>query len=344
MIIDLEKFVREERPRWEELEDLLRQLEVASRESVFELETITRVQYLFERASADLAKLETYAAEPETVRYLQHLVARAYGELHSDAHRGTRLRPVSWFFGTFPRTVRRHARFLTFSIVLTLLGSLFGAGAVLFDVEAKEVILPEQFSPLLGDPSERVAAEEAHSGRGLGSGHAAFAGMLMTNNIRVSIFAMALGLTFGLGTGVLIFYNGVILGLVVADYVAAGESVFLVGWLLPHGSIEIPSILIAGQAGFLLGHVLIGRGTRDSLAERMRAVRGDIATLIGGVAVMLVWAGLIESFVSQFHNEPWLPYWAKILFGLVELVALGAFLCLCGRRPETASGGVADGA
>jgi uncharacterized membrane protein SpoIIM required for sporulation len=36
--------------------------------------------------------------------------------------------------------------------------------------------------------------------------------MLMQNNISVSIRTMALGLTWGLGTALMLFYNGVILG------------------------------------------------------------------------------------------------------------------------------------
>ena len=36
--------------------------------------------------------------------------------------------------------------------------------------------------------------------------------------------------------------NGVILGAVMVDYIHAGETLFLTGWLLPHGAIEIPAI------------------------------------------------------------------------------------------------------
>ena len=48
-------------------------------------------------------------------------------------------------------------------------------------------------------------------------------------------------------------------------------------------------------------------------------------TLIGGVAVMLVWAGIVEAFLSQYH-QPAVPYALKIAFGLVELAALIWFL------------------
>jgi uncharacterized membrane protein SpoIIM required for sporulation len=102
---------------------------------------------------------------------------------------------------------------------------------------------------------------------------------------------------------------------------------------LPHGSFEIPAILIAGQAGLLLGRALIGRGTRKHLAERLRGISSDLVTLIGGVGVLLIWAGLVESFFSQYH-EPVVPYAAKIAFGLVELIVLCLFLWKSGSKTK----------
>jgi uncharacterized membrane protein SpoIIM required for sporulation len=207
------------------------------------------------------------------------------------------------------------------------LGGIFLA----VDEEAKEIVMP--FSHLLDDPSERVRQEEARGGEHLRGQMGSFSTMLMTHNTRVSILTMAMGLTWGVGTLVLLFYNGVILGAVAFDYVMAGESVFLVAWLLPHGSVEIPAILIAGQAGLLLGITLIGRGERAPLRMRLRAITGDLATLIGGVAVLLVWAGVVEAFFSQYHY-PVLPSWVKIIFGAAQLFLLFLFLAMAGRSGE----------
>ena len=157
----------------------------------------------------------------------------------------------------------------------------------------------------------------------------------MQNNISVSIKAMALGMTWGIGTIILLFYNGVLLGLVGADFIQAGQTPFLLGWILPHGSVELPAIIIGGQAGFVLAGALLGRGDGARLAARLRAVAPDVATLIGGVAVMLVWAGLVESYFSQNH-QPRIPYAFKIAFGSIELATLIAYLssALWRRKPR----------
>jgi uncharacterized membrane protein SpoIIM required for sporulation len=154
----------------------------------------------------------------------------------------------------------------------------------------------------------------------------------MTNNTQVSILALALGVTWGIGTLILLFYNGVILGAVIFDYARAGQQVFLMGWLLPHGVVEIPAILIAGQAGLLLGQALIGWNSKESVSQRLRSIAGSLVTLISGAALLLIWAGLAEAFLSQYH-EPVLPYQFKIAFGLIELLALLWFLIFAGRDP-----------
>jgi uncharacterized membrane protein SpoIIM required for sporulation len=100
---------------------------------------------------------------------------------------------------------------------------------------------------------------------------------------------------------------------------------------LPHGVIEIPAILIGGQAGLMLAGALIGWGQRFSITERLRAIARDVVTLIFGVALMLVWAGIVEAFLSQYH-EPVMPYWVKIGFGTVELILLIIFLGRAGTN------------
>jgi uncharacterized membrane protein SpoIIM required for sporulation len=159
----------------------------------------------------------------------------------------------------------------------------------------------------------------------------------MTHNTRVSLFTFAMGFTWGIGTVVLLFYNGIILGATALDFVHAGQSTFLLGWLLPHGAVEIPAIVLAGQAGFILAGALIGWGRRVSLKKRLRTVAPALVTLLCGLAMMLVWAGIVEAFFSQYH-EPVIPYDAKIIFGTLELAALILFFGWSGKSKEKPDG------
>ncbi len=332
MILDLPEYIAARRVLWQEYEALLDKLENEPIRSL-DLEQIKRLRYLQEALASDLVKIRTYVADPATAAYLEALVARGFGITHEN-RTGLcfRFNLVS-LMGNFAAVVRRHAALLFISTAAMAVGALFGMGIIFLDYEAKEVIMP--FSHLMLDPSERVALEENNETIDVGGVHAAFSAQLMTHNIRVSVLVLALGLIYGIFSVILLFYNGVIIGAVVMDYIVAGESIFLIGWLLPHGSIEIPAILFAGQAALLLARTVIIREGRLSLGTRLKQQSKDIVTLIAGIAVLLVWAAIVESFLSQYH-EPVIPYSVKIAFGIIQLSGLCLFLIYAGRpRPDT---------
>ena len=328
MIIDLQKFIKEERVYWSELESVLDRLEKRP-ELKLSLSRVERFHYLYQRTSGDLAKIKTFASEPNTLAFLESLVARAFGEIHETREKPHRLAPLHWFFSTFPQTFRRHVRAFWICLVAMLVGSVFGGFVLLADPASKDLLLP--FAHLHGDPSERVAQEENAKQDRLSGAKSSFSSHLMTHNTKVAIFTLALGLTWGIGTLIMLFYNGVILGAVAVDYVMAGESTFLLGWLLPHGAIEIPAIILAGQAGLVLAGALIGWGKPVTLKMRLRKISADLVTLILGIGLMLIWAGIVEAFFSQYH-EPVLPYGVKIGFGVIELILLVLFLARSGRK------------
>ena len=89
MILDLARFTAVERPYWEELESVLGKFE-SDPELRMSLDQVQRLHYLYERCSADLARLDTFSTEPRLRQYLEALVSRAYSRIHE-----TRT-PLAW--------------------------------------------------------------------------------------------------------------------------------------------------------------------------------------------------------------------------------------------------------
>jgi hypothetical protein len=56
-----------------------------------------------------------------------------------------------------------------------------------------------------------------------------------------------------------------------------------------------------------------------------------LVSLIAGVALLLIWAGIIEAFLSQYH-QPTIAYSSKIIFGLIELFLFTFYLAFAGRN------------
>lgn len=336
MILDLDRFQAHARPRWSKLESLLvtlegrpdRRLNVAEAEDLQELYTQTAV---------DLNRVTHGALAPDLRQYLERLVARAYAELYfAPPTRSELWQPRRWLriFTAFPEAFRRQSRYFALALLITVLGCLLGGLAVRYDPASVDVLLPADY---LRNPGERVHEEEKGQNRHPQSAQieAAFSAQLIRHNVEVALLAAALGVTFGIGTALLLFENGALLGAVAVRYTQQGFGLFMTAWLLPHGVFEIPSILIAGQAGFYLARLLLRRQEDRNVRQSMR----EWLVLVAGLAMMLVWAGIMEAFFSQ-HHAPALPYWFKVAVGAAELALLTIYLLFIGKR-DTAHAAVA---
>ena len=332
MILDLERFQTQARPRWSSLESLLAVLEGRPDHRLNSVEA-EQLQELYTQAAADLNRVAHGASAPELRQYLDRLVARAYAELHYVPRTRFEIwQPRRWLgiFTVFPETFRRQSRYFALAVVITMLGCALGGLAVRYDPAAVDVLLPADY---LRNPEQRVHEEEQGKRQDLHSAQveAAFSAQLIRHNIEVAMLAAALGVTFGIGTALLLFENGVLLGAVAVRYTQQGFGLFMTAWLLPHGVFEIPSILIAGQAGFYLARLLLRRREDRDVRQSMR----EWLVLIAGMSMMLVWAGVMEAFFSQYH-APVLPYPFKVAVAGAELALLTIYLLLIGRRKDTA--------
>ncbi len=323
---DVNRFLSERRSEWDELEDLLAGVEREGLSSLG-IDGARRFGKLYRSVSSDLIRARTELVDASVTDYLNDLVARSYAQIHAGTgRRGKRL--FAFFIEEFPRLFRLEWKAIALSAALFFAGGGVGAIAVAIDADALGVVIPEQHQAWT--PEERIERDTA---RGEHDSHQAaqFSSFLFTHNIQVTFLVFTMGLTFGVGTVSLLFYNGVPIGALAMQYHQAGQDLFFWAWILPHGIPELTSIFVAGGAGLLLARGLLMPGRRrrrDALvAEAKQAAR-----LVVGVMPVLVVAGLIEGTISQMH-EPTMPYWFKLLFALLVGTGLYAWLLLAGRKP-----------
>ena len=323
---DVNRFLAERRAEWEELEELLARVEGQSL-AALDIDGARRFGKLYRSVSSDLIRARTELVDASVTDYLNDLVARSYAQIHAGTgQRGKKL--VAFFVEEFPRLFRAEWRVIALSAGLLFAGGGVGAAAVGLDSDALGVLIPEQHQAFT--PDERIA-RDAERGAHSGNQAAQFSSFLFTHNIKVSFLVFAFGITFGIGTVSMLFFNGVPLGALAMQYHEAGQDLFFWAWILPHGIPELTSIFVAGGAGLILARGLLlpgRRRRRDALVhEARRAVR-----LVVGVMPVLVLAGLIEGTISQLH-APLVPYVVKIAFALLVGAGLYGWLIFAGRRP-----------
>lgn len=328
--MDLHGFLRDGRPRWEKLERAIERLDAVPPKPI-RPEEIFEFVALYRRATADLLWARRRAPNLELLDYLNTLVARGYATLYraEPPPRNFGARALRFYRRDFPAAVRRHARAIAFAALLFAAGTVAGYGIARFDPPARFALIPVEHQ--LETPAERVQRDESSTPRReiTADAAAAFSSFLFTHNIRVSLLAFALGMTFGIGTVLALLANGAMLGALAADYAASGESLFFWAWILPHGVLEIPSILIASAAGFLLARALLSGSAETRTADRLREAGVQALPLLAGCASLLVVAGLIEGSISQIHGML-LPEGVKLAFAAVVFTLLVGYLAFTG--------------
>lgn len=322
MRVSSERFIRGRHARWEELERLLKRV---GRRGVDRLsaDEIERIGALYRIAAADLALAQRDYPNHDLTRYLNALVGRA----HHLVYRGARIerRRIGHFFRAgFPRLVRRHLRYILVAALLLFVP--WGVGWVLSarNPELAYTIAPQATDTL--DFVERSGRLWIDIGADEGASSGAF---IMTNNIQVSFFALAGGATAGLLTLYILLLNGLIFGAVFGFVQAHGLIDGLLEFVTAHAPLELTVICIAGGAGLRMGHAIIVPGLmrrRDALAS---AARDALGLVLGG-AVLLIFAGLIEGFVSPSA----LPWSAKGATALISGALLLLYLALGGRNED----------
>ena len=123
------------------------------------------------------------------------------------------------------------------------------------------------------------------------------ASFIIVNNVRVAIGCLAGGVFAGVGSLVVLGFNGLVLGSFAGHFANEGLLWYLLEFVIGHGVLELTAIWVAAAAGLLLGLAIIVPGEL-SRADAL-VVRGRIAVrMIGMAVVLLAIAGLIEGFLS----------------------------------------------
>ena len=326
---DVNRFVDERTPVWTRLEQVLRRAEQEGLASL-QLSGARELSRLYRAVSSDLIRARTEQVNAGVVDYLNDIVARAYAIIHGTRAGGER-RILEFFTQGFPRLFRKEWRAIALSAAMLAAGALVGAVFVAIDPHSLGAMIPEMHQA--HTPGERVGREESDGGGSSPDQAAAFSGWLFTHNIEVSFVVFALGLTFGVGTMAMLFYNGVPLGALAMQYHQEGLDAFFWAWILPHGIPELTEVAVAGGAGLIIARGLWLPGRRRRRDALIAEARTAAALVLGGMPI-LVLAGVIEGTISQLH-APVLPYAVKLVFAALVGTGVYYYLLTSGRERGT---------
>jgi len=126
-------------------------------------------------------------------------------------------------------------------------------------------------------------------------------GFYIYNNISIAFRTFAGGILAGIGSLIILCFNGIFLGVATGHIINVGFGETFFPFVIGHSSFELTAIVLSAQAGLLLGYRLfITKGL--SRAASLKSAGKSALPIIAGAALMLVLAAIIEAFWSSRYD------------------------------------------
>ena len=282
-------FIKQNEERWKTFEQLLQQGKRSDPDRLAELYT---------ELSDDLAFAQSQYPGSSTEQYLNQLTIRVHDAIHRTQKEESG-RFIAFWKEELPQIYGKRRKELFYSLVVFSIALMIGFLSQSGDSGFTRAILGDAYVNMTianiesGDPLAVYGSQRQMD---------MFLGITM-NNIRVSFMAFAFGMLTAVGTGYILFTNGIMIGSFLEffnQYDLLGESIRVV---FIHGTLELSAIVVAGAAGFVLGNSFLFPGTYTRMESFISGSKESVKMIIGLIPVFIA-AGFLESFITRYTAMP----------------------------------------
>ncbi len=300
-----EQFIKLNSDTWRELETLSTIINKKGLK-ILPSKDVKKFLRIFRQSSYHLAYARTHYPSSSVVSYLNSLINKC----HSHVYAVKKISPVILFkyiAQDFPRLLKEYRWFIICSFSFFAVGVLLSMLLVLVNVDNASIFLPENLITTI---------KSGKSGGGQWN-YPLMSSYIMVNNISVSLKAFVMGITLGIGTVYVLFFNGALLGALTALVYTYGTPMNYWPLILPHGIIELTAIFISGAAGLIIAKSILLPGEYSRIHSLIKGAKESIS-LIVGVIFMLIVAGIIEGFFTPLN----ISVISKLIFAAITGVIL----------------------
>ena len=266
--------------------------------------------------SQDLNTAKANGYDPSVIDRLNILVHES-NELFFTKHPLSLKQLKNFFISEFPGTVRTHWRSLVLSflvfygLILFFMMLCIRNPNFVYEIMGRDSVrhLEEMYNPESGYYlTPRDAGTDAN-----------MFGFYIHNNISIAFRTFAGGIFAGLGSIIILAFNGAFLGTALGHIMNTGYGGTFFPFVIGHSSFELTAIVFAAQGGLILGFRLFFTRGLSRVASLKTA--GETALpLILGAAIMLFIAAGIEAFWSSRHEFPFMLRYAAGAMGWILVI------------------------
>ena len=259
----------------------------------------------------DLSYAQTYYPKSKVVKYLNNLTAKAFQKIYKTKREDTN-RFVAFWKTEVPLMVYQYRRYVLYAFIIFGLAISIGVVSAANDESFVRLILGDYYVNMTLENIEKGDPVAVYKS---GSNWGSFVGITL-NNLFVGLKSFVYGIFGGLGAGLIMLYNGIMLGAFQYFFHREGVLWESVRGIWIHGAMEIFAIVIEGAAGLMLGASILFPKTYSRMTSFKRGFRDGVKILISTFPFTFS-AGFLEGFVTRYSNA--MPNWLSVGIILVTL-------------------------
>jgi Uncharacterized membrane protein len=219
-------FIQRNKARWEEFEKIVHNQQQASPDKLAEL---------FIQVTDDLSFSRTQYPQSRTTQYLNALASKVHLEIYKNK-REEKNRFITFWKEEVPAAMYGARLPLLYAFVIFAIAMIIGAVSVLNDDTFVRLIM--------GDGYVNMTLENIKSGNPTrvysSNGEMDMFFMITLNNIMVSFRVFVFGVFASLGTGLYLFYNGLMVGTFLMFFYNENQLTQAFPVIMLHGTLNLP--------------------------------------------------------------------------------------------------------
>lgn len=283
-------FVKQNKPRWEEFEKVVKDQQAAPPDKLAEL---------FIQVTDDLSFARTNYPQSRTTQYLNALAGKVHLHIYKNK-KENKNRFVNFWKYEIPEAMYHARKNLLYAFIIFVVAAIMGAVSTFYDDTFVRLIMGDGYVNMTLENISQGKPTDVYSSMD----QATMFFYITWNNIMVSFRVFVFGVFASIGTGFYLFYNALMIGTFMQFFYNQNQLSHALPVIMLHGTIELSSIVIAAAAGFTMGNSLIFPGTYSRLDSFKKGATKGLKIVMGLVPFFIV-AGFIESFITRYAFMHW---------------------------------------
>ncbi len=298
-------FIKQNKEKWLEFERVISNKEKKNPDELADLHI---------KIMNDLAYAQSFYPKSKVVPYLNKLAKISYSKIYH-TKRVDKNPILYFFFDEVPLLCYRYRKYIYLAFAVFFVFFFIGLLSTFNDGAFARQILGDRYIDMT---LENIESGDTLAVYKSGSNWGSFIGIFQ-NNLWVGLRMFLSGLIVGIGTGLYIVYNAIMVAVFQAFFYQQNTFWDSVKGIWIHGTYEIFGMIIESAAGYIIGASILFPGTLKRFESFKVGLRHAFFIFLSTIPFTFL-AGFLEGYVTRYYNTmPTLVCYAIILFCLITI-------------------------